>query len=261
MSFCPNCGTEVKVGARFCTGCGKPVDGQPAPTPQYTAPQYTAPQSAPNNNKPKKGKKAGRVIWGIIVAFIAIGIATSVAHNNSDKKSNDKEYSGESTENQIETGDKEPNPEYLTIFEERGIVDESALLAYGHLTSSEHVTVLSDGIVDKMEYGSQDDMVKVIVETVYYPTAGYSDDQISQIEQAMRDQFVAAESLPFCTITYTNIDGYLKIEVFMEDLDHKTSLVQAAEAGILMLTESAADYLSHEMSISVAESSGYVSKY
>lgn len=292
MSFCPNCGTEVKEGARFCVGCGKPVDAQPSPTvtppPQYTA-QYSAPQYDAPKKAPKKSKKAGRVILGIIIAFIVIGIATSITRNN-DKNTNDKEYSGkftygddgsvsytsgdELTEDEKDLIDQldsiahrddanagEPNPEYMAVFEDNGIFDESALLEYGHLTTSEHVTTLNDGIIDKMEYGSQNDKIKVIVETVYYPTAGYSDDQIAQVEQAMRDQFVAAESLTFCTITYTNIQGYLKIEVFMDNLDNKDFIAQAVEADILVLTDSNVDYLSHEMCKSVAQNSGYISKY
>jgi uncharacterized protein (TIGR00266 family) len=53
MAFCTNCGSSLADGARFCTGCGKPVgipQDNPLPTPPpfvvpppYAPPQYATP--------------------------------------------------------------------------------------------------------------------------------------------------------------------------------------------------------------------------
>ena len=48
MAFCPNCGSQLNEGARFCAACGSPVAApapvaEPAPAPAPAEPVYQAP--------------------------------------------------------------------------------------------------------------------------------------------------------------------------------------------------------------------------
>ena len=68
--YCQKCGKEIPDGAKFCTSCGAPTQApvfQPVPEP---AP---APGPQPAHQKKKK-RSAGKIILGVILLFIGIGI-------------------------------------------------------------------------------------------------------------------------------------------------------------------------------------------
>ena len=83
--FCPNCGTPLKEGAKFCGGCGaKRPDTveQPAqPTQQQYIQQSPAqPQYVPSKSEQKKKSKAPFFIGGCVVvaALVVTLIFTNV---------------------------------------------------------------------------------------------------------------------------------------------------------------------------------------
>lgn len=51
MKFCPNCGAEIKEGAKFCNSCGYQIQNQATPPP----PQYQEPQQ---NFEPREATNA-----------------------------------------------------------------------------------------------------------------------------------------------------------------------------------------------------------
>jgi len=89
--FCPNCGTPLKEGARFCGGCGAK---RPDTASQPTQTQYT-----PHIHEQKKKSKAPFFIGGgvIAAALVAVLIITNVSGllNHSDG-GNDNTINGSS---------------------------------------------------------------------------------------------------------------------------------------------------------------------
>lgn len=90
--FCPECGTHLSDGARFCPNCGAPVTPEPAPapvplspagppSPQAPAAPAPAPFSPPappvtlgtgGSNKPRK-RNVAAIVAAVLVAALAIG--------------------------------------------------------------------------------------------------------------------------------------------------------------------------------------------
>ena len=65
--FCPNCGTQVAEGVRFCSKCGSAVNQAPAAPVYQSAPQYVipvAPQPARENPMIERVRTAVRKIGG-----------------------------------------------------------------------------------------------------------------------------------------------------------------------------------------------------
>lgn len=81
--FCPNCGTNLADGARFCNNCGKALEqSAPQSTAQPAAAQPTAPQPAPVAQNSKK-KLITVCIAVCAVIALAVGIIAGVnAANN-----------------------------------------------------------------------------------------------------------------------------------------------------------------------------------
>ncbi|MCQ2406181.1 MAG: zinc ribbon domain-containing protein [Oscillospiraceae bacterium] len=78
--ICPNCGTNINEGERFCTECGTPVNPSASQTPPamqnneyagYSYAQPAAPQP-PKPEKPKAGLKKTLGIVGICAAAVVV---------------------------------------------------------------------------------------------------------------------------------------------------------------------------------------------
>lgn len=65
MKFCPQCGTELNDGAKFCTSCGFQIIAQQAPPPPMPEPEpaYTPP---PRENIQDQAREAGQVFTDAI---------------------------------------------------------------------------------------------------------------------------------------------------------------------------------------------------
>ncbi len=274
MAFCPNCGNEIRNGVKFCTGCGRPVDAKPqgTPKPQYQPSQTT--NKAVKKGKPAvNGKTIGRVILGIIFAIVFFGIVIGMRQNNTSSDEYNDDYSGQFTQYDDgsvshQSGDELTQDEqdiiggreYIEVFESRGIYDESALAGYG-LSTGEFVWVdESSGMVDKMEYGYKNDVVEVVVETIYYPISNYSDDEKSQLLDMFKSQFAAAEALDFVNITYDINGDYCKIKIVMENMDKVSNVKDAISVGIVQADTDNARAFSYEQSQAAMLASGYIQK-
>ena len=74
--FCPNCGKQLNDNAKFCTGCGTPLQAAPVVAPQpapVVAPQPT-PSPAPDKAKSNSSKKK----WIPIVCIAAAALLVIV---------------------------------------------------------------------------------------------------------------------------------------------------------------------------------------
>lgn len=71
MSFCKECGTPLKPGAKFCEGCGAPTGDQPTPPSQQPSSIQEIP-AAPS--APKKGLPFSHpyLIAGIVIVVIIL---------------------------------------------------------------------------------------------------------------------------------------------------------------------------------------------
>ena len=75
---CPNCGNDVKPGARFCTKCGAPLNAPSAPIPP--APTNQAPPPPPGIPPPAPGgagKRKAVIIIAILVGLIVLAGAAA----------------------------------------------------------------------------------------------------------------------------------------------------------------------------------------
>lgn len=76
--FCEYCGTPLKDGTKFCTGCGHPVAAKPQPNPQSQQrpePQLShQPKTEPTvqPSKPKKKRGFGKVLLWLVIIVAAI---------------------------------------------------------------------------------------------------------------------------------------------------------------------------------------------
>ena len=83
--FCPNCGTPLKEGAKFCGGCGAKRPDTASQPAQQTQPQY-----APQIPEQKKKSKAPFFIGGgviaaaLVVALIITNVFGLLNHTGGD---------------------------------------------------------------------------------------------------------------------------------------------------------------------------------
>lgn len=96
--YCQKCGTEVS--GSFCPNCGAPVNSgatsqQPA---QNTI--YQVPQAQP----PKKKSPVGKIVLGIVIAFLGIAIISGIINSTGEGDSNTSSNTSsvQSTESRVE---------------------------------------------------------------------------------------------------------------------------------------------------------------
>jgi len=113
MAFCRKCGTHIREGIRFCSGCGTPIEMPPAPiqpsVPQATLHTTPSELSSPNSIGKSKGNDITNTsITPAAIAFAAIVILLSLVifsisiakmnkNSSTESFSNDEDSSGSST--------------------------------------------------------------------------------------------------------------------------------------------------------------------
>lgn len=68
--FCQNCGTKSEEGAKFCIGCGAPLQGRPAEAGRQKFQQSPSPDVQPLYQQPPPKKKRGCLIAGGVAALL-----------------------------------------------------------------------------------------------------------------------------------------------------------------------------------------------
>lgn len=148
------------------------------------------------------------------------------------------------------------NAEYLELFNSRYIVDMDTLFYL--LDSASFATVDSDGIVEKLQFGYKDDIVKEMVDTLYCPVAGMTDNEKQTLEQEMKSYFSQLDAQSFCTSTYDMGDTWFVIKFHLTDLDNVQTHSILVDYGILNgVTNS---LVSMKETESLLLSSGYIKK-
>lgn len=100
MKYCTQCGKQNVDEAKFCAGCGAPLDGSGS-TPKSEAPKeepkQEAPHSEPTPTSPAPPKPDNYLVWAILTTVLCClpaGIASIVYSTNVDSKYNRGDYAG-----------------------------------------------------------------------------------------------------------------------------------------------------------------------
>ena len=282
--FCSNCGKEITAEGKFCNNCGAPL-AQPEAPKEATAPQPVAEpvvqpaqpvvpaQPAVQPTQPvvpaqpvvqytqPGGKKKGK--GGLIVLFIVLGllvvsfIVNTVQKIQEDNTPSDYSYNYDLA---LEDEDKAPveNPDYLEVFTSRNIIDTPALFMTEE--TSAIVSVDDEGMIEKIEFGHEDDTILEMCDTIYYPISEFTDAQVEAIDEAMRDTMSKADELDFCTVSYTTTDDYYIVTINSKDLDNALNLQSLSDAGVLGY-DGFATSLSLNETVKNFIDQGYISKY
>lgn len=265
MSFCPNCGNEVQEGYNFCSKCGKSLEMNMS----STVGQKNAYSMVNNNVAEKKKAKKKAPIWLVIIIFVGAAALGRLASSAllSDDDDSESYTSGEGIledefsdidEVNLEDAVEIANPEYLNVFTERGL-DTTDLLDTSEYSVERFVLVDEEGMVDRLEYGYEDDTIEISAETIYYPLAGFTEDQKAQFDLNMKEAFAAAEALDFSEIVYEIGDEYYTIIVVLDDLDEMMNIQAAIDAGVIQV-EGSAISLSMEKTTDGLLAAGYIQK-
>lgn len=258
--YCTKCGKELNNDAKFCDGCGTPIGGVEVEVKQ----------------QPKKSKKTGLIIAivAIVLAFI-IGILALIGWvaeyyfqnlNVDDYNFEDLDIdvsdliegdvSVTENEDTVTDSTNESYVSYEEVFSYRNIIDSPAIFMM--LDSASFVLASPDGMVEKLEFGYEDDMVKEMVNTVYYPITGLSAEEVDAIDSSMRTAFSTYESDGFCTVSYNSLSDYYVITIKFTSLDKAENVKKMGEYG--MLTGTDVTVISMSETESGLINSGYIKK-
>lgn len=124
---------------------------------------------------------------------------------------NDNETSSNSSSSAV-------NSEYTEIFSSRNIVD--GVEGFLMLDSATFAKVDEIGMIDKLEYGYDGDVVKEMVNTIYFPISDYTEAQKNELDTTIKEEFSELENLNCCTMSYNTGNNYYVITVKFTDLDN-----------------------------------------
>ncbi len=133
---------------------------------------------------------------------------------------------------------------YNSIFSTRNIVDSPALF-FG-LDTAEFAIAKSDGTVEKMAYGYEDDVIKEWEYTIYL-----TEDTIDE------EFYNELKGLSFCTASKKQLSNYCVVTFKFKNLDNARNINKLTELGIL---GSSGDYMSYSQIANQLISNGYAEK-
>lgn len=273
--FCQKCGKQIADTAKFCDGCGAPVSGSAPQQPQYQQPryqqaQYQQPQYQ-QTRQPEKKQKSKAPVWVSIVVVLAVFligrfvIAPAMLSGGSDSSAGQSSGGGQYT---FETA---PAPQvssnasasagssaYAEIFSSRLIVEDMTPASMLLMDTASFAIVYDDGTVEKMEFGYQDDVIKALVDTAYYPISGYTDDQIAQLETQVKAYYAAYEQISCCTVTYSSGSSFYKVTLSFTGLDIADNIQDLVNVGMMESTSNS--WISMSESEANMLASGFVKK-
>ena len=137
------------------------------------------------------------------------------------------------------------NPEYEEIFTSRFIVDMPPFFLM--LDSAAFAMVSEEtGMIEKMEYGYKDDIVKELINTVYYPISEMTDDEKTQLDTGVQEALAGYTELSFCDANFNMGNSYYTVKLHFTDLDtienvkalSDLGLVTGDDSGLISMKES-----------------------
>lgn len=233
--FCSHCGNQVPDGSKFCAHCGAQTQAaapqaapqQPYTPPQHTQPIYTAPQQPIAAAAPKTEKKKTPIWVSIAIGLAAFGIASFIiapAISGGNNKPDDgslqnnsiSNNAGSSGENSSLNLPNTSSSEYNEIFSGHNIVTSPAFLRSSKTAAFAYID--STGMIEKMEFGYEGDIIHEFIDTIYIPLSG-TGQTAQELESSLRNTFGSYESLSFCTVSYSAGTQYYTVTISLKDLD------------------------------------------
>ena len=202
------------------------------------------------------------VIAGIVGLFLAFGANTDSDTSVDDAPFTFGESSGVASDDQTPAVDNTPsatssnvteNPAYDAIFEGTGIVHFQMFFG---LDVASFAKENANGMIACSDYGYKNDKVHKLVETIYFPVDGYTQEQKDSLQKANETQFARFENLSCCEVKFNMGERYLTITCTYNDLDKKSNCTELFNAGILSVDS----LISMEKSESLLSAQGYVKK-
>lgn len=297
--YCPNCGSELAEGAKFCGNCGKAVNSAPAEQKpvdmneifgEYFSPagntgttQNTRSTNPEAPAKPKKKKKKGAGLLGILVTVVVVVVvrllvsgvfmgldkgieAAEDAIERKKQEELDETLAAAESEEELQAAleamdaeaNGEANPEYLDVFERNGLAATSSVVVYVGVNERSFVTEDEDGWIYRYEFGYDDDIVEIMVDTIYIPLANYSPEEYDALEANYRDYFADVDALDCCSLDIISTEDYMIITIVQEDMDDEAN-IDALEATGYMTTTGTGKLSMSAMGESLLEE-GYIEK-
>lgn len=294
--YCPNCGSELAEGAKFCGNCGTAVNSAPAEPKTLdfneTFGEYFSPagNAGTTNNarstapaKPKKKKKKGAGLLGILATIVVVVVvrllvsgvfmgldkgieAAEDAIERKKQEELDETLAAAESEEELQAAleamdakaNGKANPEYLDVFERNGLAATSSVVVYVGVNERSFVTEDEDGWIYRYEFGYDDDIVEVMVDTIYIPLANYSPEEYDALEANYRDYFADVDALDCCSLDIISTEDYMIITIVQEDMDDEAN-IDALEATGYMTTTGTGKLSMSAMGESLLEE-GYIEK-
>ncbi|MBR2714948.1 MAG: protein kinase [Ruminococcus sp.] len=193
----------------------QPQQRKPVQPPRQAPTQPQRPINKPvSNNKKKSNGSVG--VFVMVVALIVILIVVAVSCNT-DTKPNKPDNST-------------ANAEYTSLLSNNGIYHlERAMAAE---TSSAFVKD-NNGIIEVIEFGSNDDTIVEMIQTSYYPIHDYTENQKDALDVTMHNEFDDADSLSCCNVVYSELTDYYRVAVTTWSMDNTDNLTDLNRTGVI----------------------------
>lgn len=256
-----------------------------APPPVAQAPQPTAPQPqyynpAPVTATPKKKGKTGVIIASVVAGLLVFAltstivsscVAKSLKNNYIDETdamfefetisddavqiATDSDYYSDDADDTVASASDIDS--YEDIFSFYSIVDTDTFFVADEVRR--FASVDEDGMIDKLEFAADDDVVVELCETIWLDISDYSDEEREDLDKQMKDNFKSAVDLG-CSVTYLTLFDYYKVTVHSYDLDDNDHLTALSDAGIVEIDSFLYDYISLDASAQGLLDAGYYEK-
>ena len=239
--YCNKCGKEIPENSKFCGCCGAAVQMQTEPVAK----------------KQKKEKKQAPVWVSLLVIAAAFLIGKFVIAPSmlSEPQQDQGAYQQEET-SEPDSSAVSVNSDYSEIFTSRNIVEMPAMFMM--LDSAAFATVDQDGMIEKLEFGYKDDVIKEMVNTLYFPISGMDDAEKNALDAAVKENLSGYIAVDFCSASYNMGNLYYTVTLHFTELDIAENIQKMSEFGIL--TGEGADRLSMTETENSLVAAGYVKK-
>ncbi len=237
--FCSNCGKQIPENTKFCNYCGAQ---QPASNSAANAPISAAAEQQNQAASPKQKEKKPLNMKNIVIVLAAslcaflLGkfvLAPAMRSDPKEKPAPDRLVSQTqpSSEESGGASTDTPNPAYEAVLTDACIVH---FQSFFNMETASFVTVQEQGIIFCSDYGYQDDVVHQLVETMYVPISGYTDEQKAQLESTMKETYDAAvEEIGCVTVSYNMGTNYFSVTLEYKNLNLAENYGALYDAGII----------------------------
>ena len=117
----------------------------------------------------------------------------------------------------------------------------------------------TDNLIEKIEFGYEDNIVCELIHTVYYPVANWPDEDKVALDETMRETVAPYTALDFCTGTFNAGAAYYTLKLEFTGLDSVDHAAALQELGLIETDEtSGLCHMSEAEAILLAQ--GYVKK-